>query len=245
MEHIGEQDLIKLRELLRRTGEFIAYFELAEAKMLEWRQDMETRAANQQQQFQQQVHTLQTELNAFQETLSQAGLARLRLLMEQTLTLGEERMHSMQKIEEDFLQKIAAAHMAFIQHSKQMAEQINAHTDNALERIDTQLAHYDVQHFYRIANESCEQVDRAAQNAIIKSGRLLHRFQWRTIFLAFLTTIVSSFFISLYINDEYPWEIHQNAMNERNAGRMLINAWSKLSYQERTKILGEQAYQKS
>ena len=53
MKHINEQDVTRLKELLHRTGEFIAYFEVSEAKMIEWRQDIEHQAAVQQKQFEQ------------------------------------------------------------------------------------------------------------------------------------------------------------------------------------------------
>ena len=45
MEHYQEEDLVRIKELLRHTSEFIAYFELIETKMMEWRQDIEQHAS--------------------------------------------------------------------------------------------------------------------------------------------------------------------------------------------------------
>jgi hypothetical protein len=44
----------------------------------------------------------------------------------------------------------------------------------------------------------------------------------------------------LYTNNEYPWEMHQQALNERDAGKILLNAWPTLTYHEKNKILYHQ-----
>ncbi|AHE65705.1 hypothetical protein Loa_00114 [Legionella oakridgensis ATCC 33761 = DSM 21215] len=233
MEHMDEQDILRLKELLRRTGEFIAYFEFAETKMMEWRQDIELRASSHQQQFQERLCSLQTELNSLQEIFTQAGLARFRLTAENALKQGKEYLTAMQQIEQQILTHLSNNQKQLSKFCEQAVTEINQHTMHALERIDNQLSQYDPQHFHRIANESCEQVAKSANHVILKSDKLLRMFQWRTVALAFLTSLLTAFSIGLYISDEFPWEIHQHAMNERGAGKMLMNAWSKLSYQEK------------
>ncbi|WP_133128143.1 hypothetical protein [Legionella nagasakiensis] len=245
MEHMDEQDITRLKELLRRTGEFIAYFELAEAKMMEWRHDIELRAASHQQQFQERLQTLQTELNSLRETFTQAGIARFRLTAENALKQGKEYLAAMQQTEHQLLMHLSNGQQQLSTLCEQAVTEINQHATQALERIDNQLSQYDPQHFHRIANESCEHVEKSANHVIMKSGNLLRMFQWRTVALAFLTSLLTAFSIGLYISDEFPWEIHQHAMNERGAGKMLMNAWPKLSYQEKIKILGEPVHQNS
>ncbi len=240
MEHMDEQDVVRLKELLRRTGEFIAYFELAEAKMIEWRQEIEQNALTQQQQFQQQLHALQTELASFHEILTQAGLARFRIAADNALAQGKEHLLAVQRTEQTLIKQISD-HQNDVQMLIAVAvNEINQHATQSIDRIDAQLSQYDVQHFRRVASESCEQVEKSAQSVIVKSGKLLRLFQWRSVALALLTTLLTAFAIGLYISDEYPWEIHQHAMNERSAGKMLMSAWPGLSNQERTKILGDQ-----
>lgn len=52
-----------------------------------------------------------------------------------------------------------------------------------------------------------------------------------------LITILTAFIVVLYLNGELPWEMHHVAQNERQAGRMLLQVWPKLSQEEKTKIL--------
>jgi len=241
MEHLDEHDYNRLKELLRRTGEFIAYFELVETKMMEWRQDIEQLATTQQQQFQQQLHAVQTELGFFHDVLTQAGLARFRITADSALNQGKEYLLSIQKTEQQLLKQMANHQRDVGTLTATAVSQIAQHAANALERIDTQLGQYDVQHFRRIASESCAQVEKSAQNVIVKSGRLLRLFQWRSVAMALLTTLA----VGLYMSDEYPWEVHQHAMSEREAGKMLMSAWQNLSYHEKTKILGDKTHSKA
>jgi hypothetical protein len=179
MDHYQENDWIRIKELLQHTSEFIAYFELAETKMREWRQEIEQQAIRLQQQ---------------QEAL--------QVLTEHSLA------------------------------------QINKHSEQATQNISSQLGQYDPQQFQRIALESCEQVKRAANNAVNKSNKLLQIFHLRFNFFAVLTTLLTAFIVVLYLNGELPWEMHHQAKNERQAGKVLLQAWPKLSQEEKTKILG-------
>ena len=240
-----DQDLVKLKELLRHTGEFIAYFELAETKMMEWRHDIEQQAQTHHHKAQQQLQNLQNEFTALQEVLTQAGLARFRLTAEKTLKQGEEHIELLQKTSQQIINDMMIKQNEFSKLMEKNLLQIEQHTIGAVEHIDSQLAQYDVQHFRRIASDSCEQVEKAATNAVAKSAHILHNFQWRSVMLVLLTTILTVFAIGLYISNEFPWELHQHAMNEREAGKVLIKAWPALSQEERIKILNSHVHRKA
>lgn len=244
MEQLQDNDLVKLKELLRHTGEFIAYFELAESKMMEWRHDIEQQAQIQQHKAQQQLQNLHNELDALQEVLTQAGLARFRLTAEKTLKQGEEHLASLQKASLQSIEDMSEKHHEFTGLIDKSLAQIEQHAVEAIERIDSQLMQYDVQHFRRVASESCEQVERVANNAVSKSERLLRAFQWRSVALAFSTTLITAFAIGLYVSNEFPWEIHKQARSEREAGKVLMQAWPALSQEERAKILKNHRDQK-
>lgn len=234
---LNEQDLLKLKELLRHAGEFIAYFELAENKMIAWRQDIEQQTQDHQQTICRQLNQLQEELSALQEVLTQAGLARLRLSAEQTLQQGENLLTLMQKTSQQLLTDISNQQREF---NKMLGKNINLiehHTNQSIARIDCQLNDYDANHFRRIASESCEQVEKVATHAIQKCSRLIHAFEWRPIGLAVIASVAAAFALGLYANNEWPWEMHQHARNEREAGRVLMNVWPRLSPQEKNKFI--------
>ncbi|KTD22749.1 Uncharacterised protein [Legionella lansingensis] len=240
MEHIQDQDIAKLKELLRHTGEFIAYFELAETKMLEWRQDIEQQTQIQQNKAQQQLQTLHNELDALQEVLTQAGLARFRLAAEKILKQEEEHVNNLQKISSQLLDDANSKQQELTKLLEKGLIQIEQYATRAIERLDEHFAQYDVHHFRRIASESCEHVERAANNAVTKSQGFLGRFQWRVAILTVITTLITAFAVGFYVSDELPWEIHQHAISEREAGKVLLKAWPMLTQEEKAKILNNQ-----
>lgn len=61
MEDVQDEDLVRIKDLLRHTGEFIAYFELIEMKMLEWRQEMQQQASR--------LHHQQEKLSNFSDSI--------------------------------------------------------------------------------------------------------------------------------------------------------------------------------
>lgn len=178
MEHDQDESWMYAQELLQHSLEFVAYFELAEATMNEWRQEIERHAIRLQQQ---QDH--------------------LSLITEKSLA------------------------------------QISQHSEQLIHHLDSQLSQYSPHHFQRIAQESCDYVKQAANDAVHKSNRLLHTFQMRFNFFAVFITILTAFIVVLYLNGELPWEMHHVAKNERQAGKILLQAWPQLSQEEKKKIL--------
>ena len=57
--------------------------------------------------------------------------------------------------------------------------------------------------------------------------------------VAVFTTVLTAFVILLYLNGELPWEMHHKAINERHAGKVLLQAWPNLTLEEKTKILND------
>lgn len=233
MDHYQDDDIVRVKELLRHTGEFIAYFELAETKMMEWREEIEQQNVR----ILHFTQNLQNELASINELLSQAGTARFRVIAEKALAQGENNLHAFDRNCNLFTQNIQQ-HQEKIRHlTEQCIDKIEQHSSKATQTIATQLSKYDVHQFHRIASESCDHVERVANDAVNKSNKLLSMFQLRFGLFAVLTTILTAFVIVLYLSDELPWEMHHQAMNERQAGKVLLQAWPNLSQEEKEKIL--------
>lgn len=237
MTDIKEQELVRIKELLTHTSEFIAYFELSEQKMMEWRLHLEEQRAY----IEQQRHTLMNELHTLNTTLSVTGIGHLT---EQLRTQGQEQLHLLEQHQQKQIQQQQQHQQHLHLLAKQCCEQIEHYTLNALNTISNKLAHYDVNQFHRIANESCSHVERLAQLSEKKSKKLLSVFQLRYGLLAVFTTILTVFIMVLYLSDEFPWEMHHQAKNERHAGKVLLKAWPILTQEEKAKILHDEHYKK-
>ncbi len=207
MEHYQDDDIVRVKELLRHTGEFIAYFELAETKMMEWREEIEQQNVR----LLRFTQNLQNELTSINELLSQAGTTRFRVLAEKALAQGEANLHALERNCNSFAQTVQHQQEKLQNLTEQCISRIEKHSEKATQTIAAQLSKYDVHQFHRIASESCDHVERVAHDAVNKSNKLLSLFQLRFGLFAVFTTLLTAFVIVLYLSDELPWEMHHQA----------------------------------
>ena len=239
MEQYQSDDLVRVKELLRHTGEFIAYFELAEVKMMKWREEIEEQASR----LQQYSQTLHQEIESIHELFTQTGTEKFRQTAEKALAQGETNLQLLERSCNHFTQNFQHHQEKLKSLTEHCIEKINKHNSQALSAITNQLARYDVNQFHRIAIESCDHVERVANDAVNKSNKLLNLFQLRLALFTVFLTILTSFVVVLYLSDELPWEMHHQAMNERQAGRALLQSWSILTQEEKAKILHDEGLQ--
>lgn len=232
-----EQELLRVKELLRHTGEFIAYFELVETKMIEWRTEIEEQARSHQQHSQQELQNIRNELDALQEVLTHAGLARFRLAADKALQQGAEHLELLKHTSHDLLDKIALKHTAINDLIEKSLGRIDQHIEKGIQQIEQSLSQYDAKQFRLIAHESCDQVERVASKAVMQSSNLVNSFQWRVASVTLITSLITVLTFALYMNNELPWETHRHAVNERHAGKALMKAWPGLTEEEKNKIL--------
>lgn len=239
MEDHPADDLVRVRELLRHTGEFIAYFELAETKMMDWRAEIEQKS----EQLHNDTKTLHNELISINALLTQSGITQFRNTTEKALSQGEANLHLLEQKCNQFAHDFQQQQEELKILTESCLNKIENRTLQVTQSIANQLSKYDVHQFHRIASESCDHVERVAQDAVSKSNKLLGLFQLKAGFFAVFLTVVTAFVIVLYLSDELPWEMHHQAMNERQAGKVLLQAWPNLTQEEKAKILKDEGLQ--
>jgi len=233
MDKINNQELTRINELLERSSDFIAYFELAESKIMEWREDITQQAAS----HSEHLQGLKQELETIKEFFSRAGIEQFNEAAENTMSQGNDYLQSLKHTEQALLRQIHDHRAELTRISQHAISDITHHANKTLGTIHEKLSHYDVEHFDTVANRSCEKVEHSTQTILQKSNTLLKIFQWKALSLTLATTLITAFAVSFYVSDEYPWEMHQQATNERGAGKILLNAWPELSQSEKNKIL--------
>lgn len=233
-----EKDINRIKDFVKHSAEFIAYFELADTKMQDWHAKIEADIYEQEQRHEAQISAIEAQVTAFEELLTQAGVARFRVQLDAMLEENNQQiqnLHSVCETLEARFNEEQQRHMEFISNA---TRSLDAYCESAIMKINTQLAQYDADHFRRTANDSCDQVEKVAQKAIAHSNKALKTLQWRQLGLAIVASVLTAFTIGLYVSDEWPWELHQQAMNERDAGKLLIKVWPQLSTEDKHKIIG-------
>lgn len=232
-----DKDIALIKDFIQRSAELVGYFELADSKMQEWKMTIEQKIREQESRFQAQSEITQKQLQRFEDVLDQAGLTRVCLMADTIISQSNAQLEAIKKAGESMLQqshyeqKIASATI------NDALATLQRYCTDSITLIDKELSQHDPNEFRRIASNSCEQVERTAKDAIGKSKRILHSVRWKTALLTIISSTITAFAIGLYVGDEFPWEIHQHAMNEREAGKLLIQAWPTLSHDDRKKIL--------
>lgn len=233
MECYQDDDLTRVKELLRHTGEFIAYFELAETKMMEWRDEIGKQSFI----LQQQTKILNEELILINKLLSQTGITQFHNIAHKTLIQGQTNLELLENSCNQFTKNFLHQQEQLSKLTEICVNKIEKHTTQIGQSIANQLAKYDAHQFHRIASESCDHVERVANNAVKKSHKILSIIQLRLGLFATFITILTAFIMVLYLSDELPWEMHYHALSERQAGQVLLQAWPNLSQKEKAKIL--------
>lgn len=233
MDHLTAKEVQRLTTLLKRTGKSIANFEIAETKMIEWRQEIAHQASTQQK----QLSEIRAELDRMQTIISEAGLECFQTAAEETLSQSDDYLHGLKNIEQQLLRQIHDHRAELTRISQHAMTQITQKASEAVHMMDEKLSCYDPRAFNKIATKSCEQVEKSAKATIRLGSRLLKHFEWRSVSLTLATSLTTALIFGLYTNGEYPWEMHQHANNERGAGKVLLEAWPTLTHHEKNKIL--------
>lgn len=232
-----EPEIERLKELVKRTGEFIAYFEIAEGKMLEWQHHIDHSLINQKQLFEQQTATLNKAHTELSDILTQAGAARWRLAAEQNLTAGQQHLASLEQLSGQVLAQITRQNEQFQINNNQLLEKIESLCETTVTQIEQAALSCNLAHFKQASDVSAEKIESTAKKALSKGERLLKSFQFKVATVAIIASSITALTIGLYMSDEMPWEIHKHAMHERHAGKALLFAWPKLTQLERDKIV--------
>lgn len=215
---LQSDELERIKALLKHTGEFIAYFELADSKMISWREEIEHEMHQQHHRIEQQIQQLQHSINQLDEALTQAGIARLRLGLEQALHEGKNH-----------LQEIQHASSAFQTQSKLILNRLQEQIGQQLDTL-----HLDIQHNIAELKETNPLTEPDEPEPVTQD---ISSCSWQHAFITVMCSLLAAIGLALYISGELPWESHKHAQAERKAGKILLRAWPMLTQEERERII--------
>lgn len=175
--------------------------------------------------FSKQLSEIRQTLQDMQNFMTQAGVARFRVSAERVLAEGQQ-------------------HLALIRESTERFQKISENSCHTLQRVSENSADWiaeavkslQIEKFRSLIFENVDRVENTSRTAIQRIRKLSRWFQWEKLGLALAVAVIVSLLTGLFINDELPWETHSKAVTERNVGRMLMQAWPKLSLEAKENI---------
>ncbi len=227
----------KLRDISRRMGELIACVELAEEKMTAWKDDIRKTMDESQQSINVQLDDVRATAEELRVTVTDANMGKLKVVAESTLKQGQDHLRTLDAVSQKQIQKMDACTENFNALAKQSFERLDRASTYTIKNISEAISSFRIGDFEQLTEQSRERVEDTSQRAISSMQEISHWFHWKNIGMVFAITVFVSLTIGLYLEDEMPWEIHQQVMLERNAGKTLMKAWPVLSQAERETIL--------
>lgn len=215
----------EIQHLLREMANFIALYETIEAKIMARESAIENKILLTEKVVTHQLDIINASLADFKGLMTEAGATRWETTAQNILNQGQTHLAILRAISNDA--------------SKTLQENINQLHQASIQANDKMTfasKTFRTDEFKQITTESCNKIKTAANTAIRTVVNLIKNFHWKNIAMIFTLTLLVIFTTGLYINAEWPWEIHQDVVNERKAGKILLNAWPYLNSAEQQHI---------
>lgn len=220
-ESLTDIDPKRVRQLLQRMGEMVATFEVAEVKLRDREQQLESRINEHEHKVNNQMQSMRDMLQEFQMVMTEAGVARWRLAAEGSLEQGAKHVDVLKSTCEEFRQL-----------SEQTCERLERATAYSVKGVTEAMDTIRVADFKQIAEESCNRVEFTATTAVKNIAKVARWFYWKKLVLVFVFSTAVAVIYGLYINAEWPWEMHQDILQQREVGTATMRAWPQLSRQD-------------
>lgn len=209
---------INLEKTLEAMSNLIASAATAQKNLLVQEQLIEKRLARTEQIVNSNLQEIESTVLHVQETLANANVDGLRSAVESMRSEGKERTQG--------LQEVYTEAKAIIKKACERAEHASTQILKGLGRTLDSLHPSEFQNLTEVSTEEVKKVSSRATQQITDTVRWFH---WKNLFIVFFLSLMVSLSISFYLDDEWPWEVHNTAVKQRLAGAALMNAWAGLS----------------
>jgi hypothetical protein len=212
----GSRD-IQLPDLEQQVGELVAAYEITMEKLAQKEKALELHFQASDSFLNDQLEKMNLLIVELGEMITEAGAARWRLSAQDALRLGDLQLSTVKKLSEEtknlMNDSCARYEKAALAATKNLKEAI---------------AQFKMEEYKTYTENCAEEVKKNSSVALQKITDIFSWFQWKNMALCLGFSIIAAVVIGLYIDDEWPWELHSKVVKERAAGQALMNAWPHL-----------------
>lgn len=205
-------------EIEQQIAELIASYEIAMARLNAREKGLDEHFELSEKFLNEQIEKVNALMADLREVMTEAGAARMRLSMQEALKLGDSQLSTLKKLNSETQSLMVDSCTRFEKTSNSTVKNVN-------EAINA----FKIDDFKNFVEDSYEQVKNNSTKTVEDVSKILRLFHWKNLALALGLSLVVAVMIGLYINAEWPWEIHQSVVKERAAGKALMNAWPHLT----------------
>lgn len=174
------------------------------------------------------IKDIQAIVGRFQNILAAMDTNTWRANAEATYRAGKEQTEALQQIYIDLQKSVKDS----CTRTNQVSAQLIKGASKALNNIHPTM-------FQQLIDDSSEQINKAAKQAMQHMTEAVKWFHWKNLATVFFITLLITSSIGMYINAEWPWESHKNAIKQRNAGQALVDTWYQLSQNDQRLVISD------
>lgn len=218
----------QMRNFFHEMADFIALYETLEEKFMARETAIEEKLLASETLLNKQLALIKGSLNDFQGIMTDAGAARWRIAAENALREGKSHLHALQQTTTGIVESI-----------KDGCNQLEQTTQQTIAGMAATTKTLPIQNFKHVIEQGCIHLKATSNSAIQQISKLIRWLHWKNFTMTLIITLFVIFLAGLYESDKWPWEIHQQVANERNAGAVLLAAWPHLTPTEQQDIIND------
>lgn len=218
----------QMRRVFREMADFIALYETIDEKLTAREIALENKIATSEKALLEQLGQIKAVFKDFQSIMTEAGAARWRIAAENALNEGKQHLDNLTALGTNIAESI-----------KTGCENLNQITSQSVTKINLATCTFRAEEFKNSAYQGTELIKNASIGQINRVVDLVKWFHWKNLTMAFVLSLFVVFISGLYVGDEWPWELHSQAVKERTAGKTLLNAWPHLTLAQQQEIISD------
>lgn len=217
METVDIQET-KLQRLVKQLAEFIALFETAADKIENHEVLTGKKLATIEAQFNRQVETINQNLGDYKDLLSETGIARWRIAAEQALKEGKDHISQLQQASQVLLNEIESG-----------VERFESARSAAVLQLNEATKLIGLNEFREATQQYRDSLQKQTSHIIEGLKKATSWFFWQRILAVIAVAVLASLTTSYMVFQQMPWESSKAVAAQRQAGKVLLTAWPKLS----------------
>lgn len=213
-------------DLSRKLAELIASYEVAVDKMVLHEKKMEECFTANERYINAQIDKINLVLADFKDLMTETGAARWRISAENMLRQGK-----------DHAKHLEEASLEIGKTLKESIDKFDRITGNTVKTVNEAVSSFRINDLKELVDKSAGHIKELSVSALERIYKVVKWFHWKNLIMALSLSLLIAIVMGLYINDEWPWEMHSSVVKQRSAGQALINAWPHLSHTDQAYIV--------
>jgi len=212
--------------VLQRMADLIAKAEITLQTPKTNKQTIEATLREKSKQLEQHLLNISSDIQHFREMMTRAGAQQLR---EETEKLSQEGKKEVKLLENTYKKTKTAIASQCVQ--------LNKASMTTVKNVSQLVSSVRKNHLKKLTEERLGELQQNCETSSQKIYRLVSSLHWRNLVMAVLITILVSTIVSLYVDNAWPWQAHQQVLKQREAGKILLNSWQQLSHNDQDLIV--------